>query len=80
MFALQVIDLIGRANFAAVVCDSTGNTKRFRKLLTECIPTMLNLADVVHHLSLFLKDVAQMTYFKEVQFCFVVRSMHMLNK
>lgn len=61
------MDIIGRANFAAVVCDSTGNTRLFRKLATRKIPTMLNLADVIHHINLFLKDLEQLGYFKEVQ-------------
>ncbi|KAL0068725.1 hypothetical protein AAF712_004054 [Marasmius tenuissimus] len=63
--SLPVIDDIGRNQFAGVVCDSTGNTRAFRRLLVQEIPTIIELPDTVHHLNLLVKDLVRVEHFKE---------------
>ncbi|KAF8238046.1 hypothetical protein L208DRAFT_1375358 [Tricholoma matsutake] len=63
-FVLEVIDSIGHAKFCAVVWDSTGNTHLSRRLLVLKVPTALNLADIVHHISNTLKDIIKLKYFE----------------
>lgn len=58
--------MIGWERFAAVVSDSTGNTKLFRELLVLDIPTIINFPDSVHFISNTLKDIVQISYFKPV--------------
>ncbi|KAF8233919.1 hypothetical protein L208DRAFT_1553448 [Tricholoma matsutake] len=60
----RVIDSIGCAKFCAVVCDSTGNTRLSWRLLVLEVPTALNLADIVHHISNTLKDIIKLKYFE----------------
>ncbi|KAJ8089205.1 hypothetical protein PM082_014453 [Marasmius tenuissimus] len=62
---LPVIDDIGRNHFAGVVCDSTGNTRAFRRLLVREIPTIIEMPDTVHHLNLLVKDLVRVEHFKE---------------
>lgn len=60
------MDAIGPSRFCATVCDSTGNTRLSRALVAARAPTVLNLADIIHHFSLTLKDIAQLDFFKHV--------------
>jgi hypothetical protein len=60
----QIIDSIGRTRIAAVVSDSTGNTRLHRELLVKDIPTMLNLPDIVHFISNTIKDIVTLPFFK----------------
>jgi hypothetical protein len=48
----------------AAVSDSTGNTRLFRQLLANEIPTMFNLPDIVHFISNTIKDIVKLEYFK----------------
>lgn len=57
--------MVGRSRVCAAVCDSTGNTRRFRELLANDIPTIFNLPDIVHFISNTIKDIAKLEYFKE---------------
>jgi hypothetical protein len=47
----------------AIVSDSTGNTRLFRELLADEIPTLLNLPDIVHFISNTIKDIVRLSYF-----------------
>ena len=58
--------MIGWERFAAVVTDSTGNTKLFRELLVLDIPTIINFPDCVHFISNTIKDITKLTYFQPV--------------
>ncbi|KAF9475199.1 hypothetical protein BDN70DRAFT_957808 [Pholiota conissans] len=62
-FVLEMIDQIGRMRMGAIVSDSTGNTRLFRELLAEEIPTLLNLPDIVHFISNMIKDIVRLDYF-----------------
>lgn len=57
--------MVGRSRVCAAVCDSTGNTRLFRELLVEEIPTIFNLPDIVHFISNTIKDIVKLKYFKE---------------
>jgi hypothetical protein len=57
--------VIGRAKFCAVVCDSTGNTRASRRLTVAEVPTALNVADIVHHISNTVKDIVKLEFFSE---------------
>lgn len=65
-FGLQIIDSVGRTNIAAVVSDSTGNTRLHRELLVNEVSTMLNLPDICHHISNTIKDIVKLEHFKLV--------------
>ena len=56
---------MGRSRVCAAVSDSTGNTRLFRELLVEEIPTIFNLPDIVHFISNTIKDIVKLEYFKE---------------
>jgi hypothetical protein len=56
---------VGRSRVCAAVSDSTGNTRLFRELLVEEIPTIFNLPDIVHFISNTIKDIVKLEYFKE---------------
>ena len=56
---------MGRSRVCAAVSDSTGNTRLFRKLLTEEIPTIFNIPDIVHFISNTIKDIVKLEHFKE---------------
>lgn len=59
--------LIGWERFAAaVVTDSTGNTKLFRELLVLNLPTIINFPDCVHFISNTIKDITRLLYFQPV--------------
>lgn len=64
--ARQVMDLVGRDRFSAVVTDGAANVVRARKLLVGETPTILNLSDPCHKLSLLIKDVTKLDEFREV--------------
>lgn len=55
--------MIGRDKFCAVICDSTGNTRASRRLTVLEVPTALNVADIVHHISNTLKDIVKLEFF-----------------
>ena len=56
---------MGRSRVCAAVSDSTGNTRLFRELLADEIPTIFNLPDIVHFISNTIKDIVKLDYFKE---------------
>ena len=56
---------MGRSRVCAAVSDSTGNTRLFRELLVDEIPTIFNLPDIVHFISNTIKDIVKLDYFKE---------------
>jgi hypothetical protein len=56
--------MVGRSRICAAVSDSTGNTRLFRELLVEEIPTIFNLPDIVHFISNTIKDIVKLEYFK----------------
>ncbi|KAF9523043.1 hypothetical protein CPB83DRAFT_776091, partial [Crepidotus variabilis] len=75
----KIIDTIGRQRMAAVVSDSTGNTRSHRKKLVIEIPTIQDLPDIVHFLSRMIGDIVKLPFFKEP--ILVVRAVIMkLNK
>ncbi|KAF8601837.1 hypothetical protein BDV93DRAFT_445172, partial [Ceratobasidium sp. AG-I] len=51
--------------FSAVVTDGAANVVRARKILAEETPTILNLTDPCHKLSLLIKDIAKLDEFRE---------------
>ncbi|CAK5273903.1 unnamed protein product [Mycena citricolor] len=61
--ALKVMDRIGRSNFSAVSCDSTGNTRLSRDLLVDEIPTLTQAPDPCHHASNLIKNICAIEYF-----------------
>lgn len=65
---LHNIDKIknGRQRVAAQASDSTGNTKKSRRLTSTEVPTILNVPDAEHHISLMEKDICQIAFFKPV--------------
>ncbi|KAF8057516.1 ribonuclease H-like domain-containing protein [Lyophyllum atratum] len=63
---LEIMDKIGRPRFCSVVSDSTGNTRLYRTLLVDLIPTLFNLADICHHFSNTIKDIVRIDYFKHI--------------
>ncbi|KAJ7256409.1 ribonuclease H-like domain-containing protein [Mycena rebaudengoi] len=62
---LEVMDLIGRDQFASVGSDSTGNTKLGRELAQAAVPTLLIVPDPPHYLSNTIKDIAKIEYFQD---------------
>lgn len=56
---------MGRSRVCAAVSDSTGNTRLFRELLSDEIPTIFNLPDIVHFISNTIKDIVKLEHFKE---------------
>ena len=46
--------------------DSTGNTKRSRRLLCAKFPTIIDLPDPVHHTNLPVKNICALKFFEEV--------------
>ncbi|KAJ7458998.1 ribonuclease H-like domain-containing protein [Mycena latifolia] len=61
---MEAVQPIGIERFIAVSADSTGNTRGFRRIFCERVPTILDLADPNHHLSNTVKDIVQLPYFK----------------
>lgn len=57
---------MGRSRVCAAVSDSTGNTRLFRELLSDEIPTIFNLPDIVHFISNTIKDIVKLEHFKEM--------------
>jgi len=62
----QVIDSIGSKRFTAICSDNTGNTKKARKNVTEKFPTIMNLADICHHLANTAEDISRLPEFQKV--------------
>ena len=58
---------IGLANVAAICCDSTGNTRLCREILSREVPTILALGDVCHYLNNTAKDIGKLEYFQSVR-------------
>lgn len=46
--------------------DNTGNTKKARRNIAEKFPTVMNLADVCHHLANTAKDISKLPEFQKV--------------
>ncbi|XP_006459858.1 hypothetical protein AGABI2DRAFT_67915, partial [Agaricus bisporus var. bisporus H97] len=53
----QTIDAIGPAQFSCMVSDSTGNTLLGRTKVAHAVPTIIPVADCVHHLSNTVGDI-----------------------
>lgn len=68
----QAMKTVGIERFIAASSDNTGNTRGFRRIICERIPTMLNLPDPNHHLNNTMKDVLKLLYFKLVRLSFFV--------
>lgn len=68
--ARQVMDQVGRGRISAVVTDGAANVVRARKLLVEEVPTVINLTDPCHKLSLLIKDIMKIEDFTEVRLIF----------
>lgn len=74
MLVYQGIRSIGPENVIASASDSTGNTKLAREILIKLFPWILNLPDPLHHLSLTVKDISKLTFFKVVRGPTLLRS------
>jgi hypothetical protein len=61
----KVVDEIGWERIAAIVTDSTGNTRSARQWFTAIIPTAFNLPDIAHFLNNLIKDLVRINHFKE---------------
>ncbi|KAJ7033550.1 ribonuclease H-like domain-containing protein [Mycena alexandri] len=61
---MEVMKTVGIERFIAASSDNTGNTRGFRRILCERIPTMLNLPDPNHHLNNTIKDILKIPYFR----------------
>lgn len=46
--------------------NSTGNTKKGRKMIYEEVQTIINLGDCCHHIQNMIKDINKLPEFKEV--------------
>lgn len=57
---------VGPERFAAICSDNTGNTKKARRNIVEMFPTVLNLADICHHLANTAKDISRLVEFRKV--------------
>ena len=70
--------MVGHSHVCAAVCDSTGNTRLFRELLVEEIPTIFNLPDIAHFISNTIKDIVKLEYFKETMsiLCSTITKFH----
>ncbi|KAF8148580.1 hypothetical protein B0H34DRAFT_802808 [Crassisporium funariophilum] len=64
---VETVNEVGVDNVAAVCSDNTGNTRCGRRNAQAVIPTMLNLADCVHHLQNTIKDINGIPEFKDAQ-------------
>ncbi|KAJ7196664.1 ribonuclease H-like domain-containing protein, partial [Mycena pura] len=60
---LSVVDPIGRSRISGVVSDSTGNTRLFRRLFVEAVPTCIRMADITHHSSNTVRNIALNKFF-----------------
>jgi hypothetical protein len=56
--------MVGSSHICAAVSDSTGNTRLFRELLVEEIPTIFNFPDIVYFIISTIKDIVKLEYFK----------------
>jgi hypothetical protein len=65
--ALQVMEEIGLHRFSAVVTDGAANVTRARSLIVEKAPTVLNMWDPCHKLSLLIKDICTISELKPVR-------------
>ncbi|KAJ7496082.1 ribonuclease H-like domain-containing protein [Mycena galericulata] len=61
---IDVMKVVGIELFIGGSCDGTGNTRGSRGILCNTLPTFLNLSDPDHHLSLTVKDILLLPYFK----------------
>lgn len=65
--SMQVMSRIGPARFAAAASDSTGNTKKARRLLVAKFPTLVNCPDVAHHFNNTIKNISNLEFFQPVR-------------
>ncbi|KAG9110107.1 hypothetical protein FRC07_008235 [Ceratobasidium sp. 392] len=63
--ARQILSEVGHDRFAAVVTDGAANMVRTRRILVEETPTILNLSDPCHKMSLLIKDICKLEEFLE---------------
>ncbi|KAF8349089.1 ribonuclease H-like domain-containing protein, partial [Amanita rubescens] len=61
-----VVKEIGPTRFAAIVCDSTGNTRLSRELLENDLPVAFNVPDICHHIGNTIKNIMNISYFRKV--------------
>ncbi|KAF9497418.1 hypothetical protein BDN71DRAFT_1494751 [Pleurotus eryngii] len=66
---------VGESRWAASVSDNTNVTKACRRKLTDAIPSILNLANCVHHLQLLLGDITKLGHFSLMILCQMVSAM-----
>ncbi|XP_006456240.1 hypothetical protein AGABI2DRAFT_146132 [Agaricus bisporus var. bisporus H97] len=64
-FAMKTIDAIGPARFSCMVSDSTGNTLLGRTKVARAVPTIIPVADCVHHLSNTVGDIVKLSFFRQ---------------
>ena len=62
----KTIKDIGIDKTAAIVSDSTGNTRAGRQDAQREIPTLLNLGDCCHHIQLTVQDINRIGDFQDV--------------
>ncbi|KAF7760558.1 hypothetical protein Agabi119p4_11234 [Agaricus bisporus var. burnettii] len=64
-FAMKTIEAIGPARFSCMVSDSTGNTLLGRTKVARAVPTIIPVADCVHHLSNTVGDIVKLSFFRQ---------------
>jgi len=62
----EVVEPIGPEIFSTVSSDNMGNTHMAWEILVAQNPTLLNLQDLSHHINNTLKDITNLSYFKQV--------------
>ncbi|KAJ7758880.1 ribonuclease H-like domain-containing protein [Mycena maculata] len=60
---LGVMKTVGIERFIASLSDGPPQTRGCRRRITEEAPTVLDMADPCHHMSLAVKDISQIPYF-----------------
>lgn len=50
-----------------MVSDSTGNTLLGRTKVARAVPTIIPVADCVHHLSNTIADIVKLPFFRQVE-------------
>jgi hypothetical protein len=66
--------------FAAICCDSTGNTRLCRELIQKEYPNIIVLGDICHHLSNTAKDIGKLEYFHSVSSNLSITPLSIIHK
>ncbi|KAG5633889.1 hypothetical protein H0H81_004564 [Sphagnurus paluster] len=64
--ASTVANEIGPFRFALACSDSTGNTKKGRRIFHSEYPTIIDTGDCCHHFQLSIKDIKKLSEFKQM--------------